>query len=506
MESWPTGTVARAVGKTHGRQQLRASARPARSSRCGRPGELAPDGRFSATESSGNSCGSWYTGTIAFEGAPVTIASTGDAIALGIATVYQEPQLFPELTVSENIFTGREIRRGGRVAWAEQNAKVVELLELLGLPARYATVPVGELSIAEQQQVSIAKSLAGDAKVLILDEPSAILTDAEIEVLFTVVRRLTGRGRRGHLHLAPARRAVPHRRRGDRHARRPDHRHLPDRRPRRPPDRGADGRRDPLRRAAAPRGPRRRAGAGPRRARPRRASSTTSTSRCGAGEIVCLYGLVGSGVSEIAACVYGIDRPTERRDAPARHADRAAVAAGRRSGTASRCCPRTARSRGCSASSRSRSTSPRATSSCCRGSACSWTGPASARSPTDMIKRLAVRTPHERQPISAMSGGNAQKVVLARQLVERPEVLVLAEPTQGVDVGAKEEIHRIITELADDRARPCSSSPRTCPRRCASPTGCWSCGAAPPPSSSDRTPPRSTCSPPRRGAVEEDVA
>ena len=68
---------------------------------------------------------------------------------------------------------------------------------------------------------------------------------------------------------------------------------------------------------------------------------------------------------------------------------------------------------------------------------------------TDMIKRLAVRTPHERQPISAMSGGNAQKVVLARQLVERPEVLVLAEPTQGVDVGAKEEIHRIITELAD---------------------------------------------------------
>ena len=67
-----------------------------------------------------------------------------------------------------------------------------------------------------------------------------------------------------------------------------------------------------------------------------------------------------------------------------------------------------------------------------------------------MIKRLAVKTPSEKQNIGAMSGGNAQKVVLARQLVERPEVLVLAEPTQGVDVGAKEEIHRIITELADD--------------------------------------------------------
>src|SRR5690349_866405 len=77
------------------------------------------------------------TGTVAFEGAPVHIASTGDAIALGIATVYQEPQLFPELTVAENIFTGREIRRRGRVAWAEQNAKVTELLDLLGLPAKY---------------------------------------------------------------------------------------------------------------------------------------------------------------------------------------------------------------------------------------------------------------------------------------------------------------------------------------------------------------------------------
>src|SRR6478752_2034099 len=134
------------------------------------------------------------TGTIDFEGAPVSINSTTDAMSLGIATVYQEPQLFSELTVSENIFTGREIRKGGRVNWAAQNAKVVELLELLGLPARYATVPVGSLSIAEQQQVSIAKALAGNAKVLILDEPSAILTDAEIEVLFAVVRRLTESG------------------------------------------------------------------------------------------------------------------------------------------------------------------------------------------------------------------------------------------------------------------------------------------------------------------------
>ena len=80
------------------------------------------------------------TGTIEFEGVQIAISSTTDAMALGIATVYQEPQLFAELTVSENIFTGREIRKGGRVNWAAQNARVVELLELLGLPAKYATV------------------------------------------------------------------------------------------------------------------------------------------------------------------------------------------------------------------------------------------------------------------------------------------------------------------------------------------------------------------------------
>jgi rhamnose transport system ATP-binding protein len=115
-------------------------------------------------------------------------------MALGIATVYQEPQLFSELTVSENIFMGREIRKGGRIDWTEQTRRVVELLGLLELPPRYATAVVGDLSIAERQQVSIAKALAGEANILILDEPSAILTDAEIEVLFRVVRRLTESG------------------------------------------------------------------------------------------------------------------------------------------------------------------------------------------------------------------------------------------------------------------------------------------------------------------------
>jgi rhamnose transport system ATP-binding protein len=90
-------------------------------------------------------------GAIRYEGRRVSISSTSEAMALGIATVYQEPQLFGELTVSENIFLGREMQRRGRIDWVAQNAKVVELLALLDLPPRYATAVVGDLSIAEQQ-------------------------------------------------------------------------------------------------------------------------------------------------------------------------------------------------------------------------------------------------------------------------------------------------------------------------------------------------------------------
>src|SRR6476469_1781681 len=252
------------------------------------------------------------TGTIEFEGRPVAIHSTGDAMALGIATVYQEPQLFPELTVSENIFTGREIRKGGRIAWAEQNAKVVELLELLGLPARYATAPVGTLSIAEQQQVSIAKALAGEATVLILDEPSAILTDTEIDVLFTVVRRLKDAGvaiiyishRLDELFRIADEVTVMRDGQtigtfpiGDLDVRRIAELMvggiLSDERPHRKiPDGDPVLVLDGLGRAG---------------------KFHDVAVEVRAGEIVCLYGLVGSGVSEIAACVYGINRPTSGR-------------------------------------------------------------------------------------------------------------------------------------------------------------------------------------------------
>jgi rhamnose transport system ATP-binding protein len=388
------------------------------------------------------------TGTIYYEGKQVSIRSTSDAMALGIATVYQEPQLFRELTVTENIFVGREIRKGGRIDWGGQTRKVVELLALLELPPRYATAVVGDLSIAEQQQVSIAKALAGDANILILDEPSAILTDAEIEVLFRVVRRLTDSGvsviyishrldelfRIAHdvlvmrdgrtigtypIEELTVRKVVELMVGGilteTKHERKLD----PETKPRLEL-----------------------AGLG------RRGEYHDVDVAVRPGEIVGLFGLVGSGVSEIADSIYGIDhadsgrilldgRPVSPRSPL--HAQRLGIGL----------LPADRKQQGMF-SFQSIMFNISAGHLPLLSKLRIWVDRVRERKiAQDMIKRLAVKTPSESQPIGAMSGGNAQKVVLARQLVQRPEVLVLAEPTQGVDVGAKEEIHRIINELAD---------------------------------------------------------
>jgi ABC-type sugar transport system ATPase subunit len=388
------------------------------------------------------------TGTISYEGRQVSIRSTSDAMALGIATVYQEPQLFRELTVTENIFMGREIRRGGRIDWAAQTQKVVDLLALLELPPRYATAVVGDLSIAEQQQVSIAKALAGDANILILDEPSAILTDAEIEVLFRVVRRLTDSGvsviyishrldelfRIAHDVLVMRDgRTIGTYPIGELTVRKvvelmvggilTETKH----------ERELDSEAKP-RLELANLG--------------RRGEYHDVNVAVRPGEIVGLFGLVGSGVSEIADSIYGIDhadsgrilldgRPVSPRSPL--HAQRLGIGL----------LPADRKQQGMF-SFQSIMFNISAGHLTLLSKLRLWVDRVRERKiAQDMISRLAVKTPSENQPIGAMSGGNAQKVVLARQLVERPQVLVLAEPTQGVDVGAKEEIHRIINELAD---------------------------------------------------------
>ena len=388
------------------------------------------------------------TGSVSFDGTPVSISSTVDSIRLGVHTVYQEPQLFPELSVSENVFVGREIKRGLRILWEAQAAQIHGLLETVGLSDEIAATPVGNLSIAQQQQVSIAKALASDATVLILDEPSAILTDAEIDVLFAVVRRLTAQGvaviyishRLDELFRIADEVTVM--RDGQTVATRP----IGELSVREIAELMVGG-------VVAESRSERDSQDGPvvlelaQLSLEGRFSDIDLTVH--SGEILGIYGLVGSGSGDIAAAIYGMERPTAGRILlQGRPVLIKSPAQAKRLGISLLPANRSAQgsfsfqSIGFNITIGQLSLLSRI-----RG----WVERRRERAiAEDLIARLAVKTPSERQPLSAMSGGNAQKVVLARQLVRRPALLVLVEPTQGVDVGAKEEIHRIISGLADE--------------------------------------------------------
>ncbi|GAB2548481.1 sugar ABC transporter ATP-binding protein [Leucobacter ruminantium] len=385
------------------------------------------------------------SGTIEIDGETVRIHNTSDAIKLGIQTVYQEPQLFDELSVAENFFIGREITRGPMIDWNEQAPRMLELLTLVGLDPKHAARPVGDLSIAQKQLISIAKALLEKASVLILDEPSAILTDREIENLFSVVRKLTADGvsiiyishRLDELFRIAD--TVTIMRDGTTVAHEP----IGNLSVREIAERMVGG---VLTEGAREVGER-----GEVVLELKGLSSGESFSDVDLtvrkGEIVGLYGLVGSGVAEVGEVIYGMRQTTggtllidgePTRIASPTDAKRRQI----------RMLPANRAQQGSFAF---QSIAFNTTiGSLPRLGRFGIVRPKVERDiARRLIERLGVKTPSEKQVISAMSGGNAQKVILARQIVDRPELLVLAEPTQGVDVGAKEEIHQIISDLAD---------------------------------------------------------
>ena len=383
-------------------------------------------------------------GEIRLDGELVALSSPSDAMKLGVRTVYQEPELVPELTVTENIFLGRELSRGGRISWREQGEAVQKVLALIEFPAKRAAAPVRTLSIAERQQVSIAKAVADEAKILILDEPSAILTDSEIERLFGIVRRLSDHGvaviyithrldevfqicdtitvLRDGLEVTSTKTEQSDMRQvinwmvGDVKAAH----HV---------TRTSSGK--PVLDA-------RNIGFS--------ADGPYNDITVSQGEIVGLYGLLGSGAFEFLDACYGLrpqfggqieisGRPRSiSSPAGAKSARIAMVPADRGSQALF------------SFQNITFNISVRELQEFSTWGILDINK--ERRRSEELIEALRVKTPSASQAVSAMSGGNAQKVVMARQMVVPPELLLLAEPTQGVDVGAKEEIHRLIEQLA----------------------------------------------------------
>jgi rhamnose transport system ATP-binding protein len=387
------------------------------------------------------------TGRVLVDGEPVVFHGPSDARDAGIAVIYQEPTLFPDLTVAENIFMGRQPRRSlGRVDHKAIRDATAALIKRLGVDLD-PEQPCRGLSIADQQIVEIAKALSFDARVLIMDEPTAALTGAEVARLFGVVRTLREHG--------AAVLFISHRleeifglcqrvttlRDGrwistepidglteDDLVRRMVGRDLGELYPKQPAEIGSTALE--VRRLT------------------REGVFTDVSFDVRRGEIVALAGLVGAGRSEVAQAVFGVDRPDAgevrvagkplRRGSPT-----AAMAAGialvpedrRQQGLVMEMSVE--RNIGLTGLDRlGRGGLVRKTLE--RGRAADW------------AVRLQLKYNRLSDAVGVLSGGNQQKVVLAKWLATEPTVLIVDEPTRGIDVGTKAEVHRLLSSLAAD--------------------------------------------------------
>jgi ribose transport system ATP-binding protein len=386
-------------------------------------------------------------GTIEFNGQPVIPSSPNHAIRLGIATIYQELDLVDGLSVTDNIFLGHEHAKLGFVSRAAGNRAARKVLERLGHPEIRPTAEVGRLSPAAKQIVSMARALSYDARLIIMDEPSAALAHDEVDNLFRIIRELTGHG---VAVVYISHRLEEIREIGDRVTVLKDGRTvavgLPARetptseivslmtgrnveyvfppRPERPPEGEEVLRVENLTSPGAFR-------------------DVSFTVR--AGEIVGLAGLVGSGRSEILQAVYGARPATGAVWLSGRKVRHSVV------GNVRRGMGLAPEERKAQALLLDQSVTANITLGSLTGfSKLGWLDRTRERAEAERLaKALDIRPPDPERPIKTLSGGNQQKAVLARWLLGSRKLLLLDEPTRGVDVGARAELYAVIRELAD---------------------------------------------------------
>ncbi|MEV5102147.1 sugar ABC transporter ATP-binding protein [Streptomyces massasporeus] len=391
------------------------------------------------------------TGTIRWRGEEVTLRSPIAAMRLGIATIYQELDLVEHLSVAENVHLGHEPTAAGFVVRGKTaKASTAALLKRLGHaeidPARL----VGELSAAQQQIVSMARALSHDVRLIVMDEPSAALDPDEVDNLFRIVGDLTAAG---VAVVYISHRLEEIRRIGDRVTVLKDGRAVAG---------GLPAKSTPTREVVAlmtgrnveyvfPDRP-----VSPPSAPPvlkvqglsRQGEFETLDLEVRPGEIVGLAGLVGSGRSEILETVYGARKPTTGqvlvdgralKPGSVRAAVRAGLGLAPEERKAQALLMLESVTRNVSVSSMSRFS---------RGG---WIDRGAelgaARAAT---RELSLRPDNPSVPVRTLSGGNQQKAVLARWLLRGCKVLLLDEPTRGVDVGARAELYAVIRRLADE--------------------------------------------------------
>ncbi|GGN42629.1 ribose import ATP-binding protein RbsA 2 [Streptomyces kronopolitis] len=379
----------------------------------------------------------------------VHIRSAQDAERLGIATIYQEFNLVPGLTVAENIFLGRQPRnRLGLVDKKTMRTRAAALLRRVRLDVSPDT-PVGELGIARLQMVEIAKALSLDARVLIMDEPTAVLTSEEVETLFEIVRELRDGGvgvifithhldeigilgdRVTVLRDGRSVREVPAATDEDELIRLMVGRDIAEQYPRQRPD-------EPGAPVLRVRGlTRRGAAAGP--------VFEGIDFEVRAGEVVGLAGLVGAGRTEVVRAIFGVDRyDAGTVEIDGKELARGDVRAAMRAGLG--LVPEDRKGQGLvlDASLQDNLTLARLDRDTRGGLVDRGT---QRREAAAVAAQLKVRMSGLGQSARTLSGGNQQKIVIGKWLLTDTRLLILDEPTRGIDVGAKVEIYQLINEL-----------------------------------------------------------
>jgi rhamnose transport system ATP-binding protein len=384
-------------------------------------------------------------GAVLIDGGEVRMHNPRDAQVRGVSVIYQEPALFPDLDVAENVFVGRQPReRLTGIDWRATYREVDELLESLGM-ALSGRTPVRGLSVADQQLVEIAKALSVDARILVMDEPTAALSTREIERLFKIVVGLRDRGvavlyishrleevfelsdlvtvlRDGELVITAPTEELD----ATALIRHMVGRELGDLFPKEAAEIG-----DPVLEA---------------RGLAREGAFRDVSFELRAGEILGLAGLVGAGRTEVARGLFGIDpldsgeillNGKETRISSPSEAVRAGMAF----------VPEDRQHQGLvlEMAIEQNETLPFLRR-------LSRFGLIQRRREREVAKeyadRLQVRAAGLGLPAKSLSGGNQQKVVLAKWLATDPSILLLDEPTRGIDIGTKAEVHRIISHLA----------------------------------------------------------
>ncbi|MGM1018854.1 MAG: sugar ABC transporter ATP-binding protein [Actinomycetota bacterium] len=386
-------------------------------------------------------------GTIVFEGDEVELTSPLQAQQLGITIIHQEMNLMSDLTVAQNIYVGREPKTGPFLSERKLNAQAAELLARLEIDLNPRQT-VGELTVAKQQMVEIAKALSFNAKVLIMDEPTSSLTDSEVETLFVLIEQLRAKGT-GIVYISH--RMDELRRLADRVTVLRDGEYIGSLEKTeidvptiiemmvgRAIDEGAR--------------PTAREHIGDPIVLDVQGLSTKAllkdvSFQLHRGEILGFAGLMGAGRTETARAVIGADH----RDSGEIVIDGKKVKIHQ---------PADAVKHGVGYLSEDRKLlglmleqdvtfNSVLASLDSYANAIGWMSDGKAKNRTkEYVQQLRVKTPSVNQVVKLLSGGNQQKVVIARWLMRDCDVLIFDEPTRGIDVGAKEEIYRLMQQLA----------------------------------------------------------